>query len=117
MNIVYIAHPIKGDVDVNLQKIVKIARRINLKEKNTMPLAPYFLDLHALDDSVQEERLRGIKNGTEFLTRFKIDEMRLYGGRISDGMFHEVILAHRRGIPVRPMTAGTKSDYKLMFNK
>jgi hypothetical protein len=107
MRIVYIAHPISGDVKGNLEKIRLILRYINLNMPDVVPFAPYWIDCHALDDTVPAERERGIKNDHEFLTRGFIDEMWLYGDRISNGMSHEIALAEKQGIPVFSMTNGT----------
>lgn len=100
MKIVYIAHPISGNVKENLKKIVEIGRKINLNEPDTIPFAHYYFDCHCLNDDIPAERDRGIKNDIELLKRGFIDEMRLYGNRISEGMKHEIELAHKLGIPV-----------------
>jgi len=112
MKVVYIAHPIGGDIEGNLKRVVKIARMINLTEPETVPVANYFLDCYALDDNIPEERERGIKNDTELFHRGYIDEVRLYGDRISNGMRAEVLLARQLGIPVVAMTAETEGDLK-----
>ena len=111
MKIAYIAHPIGGNVEVNLKRIRKIAREINLHEPSTVPFAPYYLDCVSLDDSNPSERERGIKNDIELMNRGFIDEVRLYGHKISVGMSHEIELAHELGIKVIPMTAKTKIQY------
>lgn len=110
MRIVYIAHPISGDIKGNLEKIMNIVRQINLEEPEVLPFAHYWLDCHALDDDNPEERKRGIKNDIELMTRGFIDEVRLYGDKISSGMRDEVILAEKLGIPVIPMTDETRSQ-------
>ena len=53
-----------------------------------------------MNDDIPAERERGIKNDTELLKSGFIDEIRLYGNRISEGMKHEIELAHKLGIPV-----------------
>ena len=111
MHIVYICHPISGDVKGNLDKIAKIARRINLKEKNIVPIAPYFLDCCALSDDVPKERAKGIANNKYLIERGIIDELRIYGTKITNGMIEEIELAHELGIPVFPMTAKTRKAY------
>ncbi len=100
MKVVYIAHPISGNVKENLKKIALIGREINLDEPDTVPFAHYYFDCHCLIDNIPEERERGIKNATELLKRGFIDEIRLYGDHISEGMKHEIELAHKLGIPV-----------------
>jgi len=96
MKIVYIAHPISGDVAGNLEKIGQIVREINLTERNVVPFAPYWLDCHALDDTIPAERERGIRNDQELITRC-VDEVWCYGDRISNGMKAEIELAQWLG--------------------
>ena len=100
MRIAYIAHPISGDISGNLEKIRQIVREINLNEPDVVPFAPYWLDCHALDDNIPEERERGIKNGLRLFQAGIIDEVRLYGDRISNGMKAEIEMAESLGIPV-----------------
>lgn len=100
MKIVYIAHPISGNISGNLEKIRQIVRRINLEHSDIVPFAPYWLDCHALDDTILEERMRGIRNDYEYFQRRVMDEVWLCGDRISAGMQAEKELAEKMGIPV-----------------
>lgn len=101
MRIVYIAHPISGDVEGNLADIKRIVRKINLEQPDTVPFVPYYSDVVSLDDSHPLERARGIKNDTEILKRQIPDELWLTGDRISSGMEAEREIADNYGIPVR----------------
>lgn len=109
MKIVYIAHPISGDITGNLEKIRKIVRHINLTEPDVVPFAHYWLDCHALDDNIPEERERGIKNDVALMSAGFINEVWLYGDKISMGMKHEIILANSLNIPVIAKTKETIS--------
>lgn len=100
MKIVYIAHPIGGDVRNNLEKIIGIIREINLNTPNVVPFAHYWVDCHALNDDIPEERQRGINNAMELFSRKFIDELWLYGDRISNGMLAEIEACDRLNIPV-----------------
>lgn len=111
MKIVYIAHPLGGDVEGNLDKVIQIIRKINLEEPDVVPFAHYFVDCHALNDNEPEERERGIKNDIALFKKRFIDEVRLYGDKISPGMREEIKLAHTLDIPVKPMTDGTLEEY------
>lgn len=111
MKVAYIAHPIGGDVLNNLEKIKVIGRKINMEEPEVIPFAHYFFDCYALDDNVPEERERGIKNDIALMRKGFIDEIRLYGDRISTGMSHEIDLAIELGIKVVPMTENTLKEY------
>lgn len=118
MKVAYIAHPISGDIHGNLNKIKDIGRKINLEEPEVVPFAHYFFDCYALDDNVPEERDRGIKNDIALMRKGFIDEVRLYGDRISNGMLHEIKLAVEVGIPVVPMTDATKREFQIIeFNQ
>lgn len=112
MIVAYIAHPISGDIQGNLDKIRGIVRSVNLLEPDVVPFAHYWLDCHALDDNNPEERARGIKNDIVLMRRGFIDEVRLYGDKISSGMLAEVKLAQALGIPVRAMTPECKAELK-----
>ena len=112
MKIAYIAHPISGDVEGNIKKIIVIVRLINLTEENVVPFVPYLADLYALNDNDPKERARGIKNDIVILKSGIVDELRLYGSKISEGMANEIELAHKLNIPVVPMTEATKALYE-----
>jgi len=113
MKIIYIAHPISGDVVGNLKKILAIIREININEPEILPFAHYWVDCHALDDTIISERERGIKNDIALLRAGFINELWLYGDRISNGMQHEIELATELDIAIVP-----KSDeIKLIFSK
>jgi len=110
MKIAYIAHPIGGDVRNNLICIRSIVRHINLTEPEVVPFAPYYLDCITLDDNIPEQRARGIKNDVALMSAGFVDELRLYGNRISEGMSHEIELAVQLGIPIIAMTPATESE-------
>lgn len=118
MKIVYIAHPIKGDIKGNLKKISEIGRKINLEEKNIIPFAPYYFDLNCLDDNVVAERKKGMLNNFELLRRGFVDEVRLYGNIISEGMYKEIELCIELNIPLFPYTKQTNFQlYKFLCNE
>lgn len=100
MKIAYIAHPVSGDVDGNIEKILQIVKEINLTEPDTIPFAPYIVDCLALDDTIIEQRERGIKNNIALFKAGFITEIRLYGNKISRGMQAEKELAEFLNIPV-----------------
>lgn len=100
MKIAYIAHPISGDIDGNIKKILGIVKHINLTEPDTIPFAPYIVDCLALDDDIPEQRERAIKNDIALFNAKFITEVRLYGNKISRGMQAEKELAISLGIPV-----------------
>jgi len=109
MKIVYIAHPIGGDVKGNINKILAIVRHINLTELDVVPFAPYIVDCLAMEDSIKSERQRGIKNDIALFKAGFINELWLYGDRISPGMGFEISLCLESGIKVVSMSKGTSS--------
>ena len=111
MKVAYIAHPISGDITGNLKKIEAIGREINLKELDVVPFAPYYFDCNTLNDDIESERERGIKNDIALFKKGFIDELRLYGDRISNGMEHEIKLCQELFIDIVPMTEETYTRY------
>lgn len=117
MKVVYIAHPIGGNVKENLEKVRHIVRKINLERSDVVPFAPYWLDCHALNDDIPSERERGIKNDKYLLESGIVDELWLYGNKISNGMQNEINIALIEQIEIIPMTKETSFYYKKMFHK
>lgn len=107
--VVFAAHPISGDIEGNMKKALEICSR--LFRKNVIPVAPYLVALKILDDKIVEERELGIEANRICFERGFVDELWLFGDRISDGMRGEIELAHKFGIPVVPMTDATRIEY------
>ena len=110
MKVAYIAHPISGDVEGNLKEIRKIVKEINMNEPDVVPFVPYYADCVSMDDNVPAERMRGIKNDTAILQSGMVDELRLYGPRLSEGMKQEVLHANDRTIRIVPMDDNMKLE-------
>lgn len=102
---IFIAHPVSGDVEGNLRKIVAICRSIH--SQNHIPVFPSFTWRKYLDDSEQSRELAGTVN-LEYFRRRMIDEVWLYGDHMSDGMHKEVLLAWKYGAIVAGKTPATK---------
>ena len=100
MKVVYIAHPISGDIEGNLSKIRDIVRAIALHQPDIVPFVPYYVDIVSLDDNDPVQRKRGISNDIELFKRKVMDEVWLFGDKLSKGMKAEVELAFSLGIPV-----------------
>lgn len=100
MKIIYIVHPISGDIEGNLEKIRAIVKDINLHFTNIVPFVPYYVDVVSLDDTIPEQRARGIMNDKEMFRRKVMDEVWVYGDRISAGMRAEILHAMELKIPV-----------------
>lgn len=113
MKIAYICHPVAGDVHGNIQKILDIIKDINLNDEDTVPFAPYIPDILALDDNIPAQRDRGIKNDIELLRCGFIDELWVYGPKISGGMRAEIELAYELGIVVISKDSETKIPIEM----
>lgn len=109
--IIYLCHPIGGDVEGNLKKIDAIVRQINLEEPAVVPFVPYYADIKAMNDAIPWERARGMINDMEFFKRHTMDEVRVYGDRISAGVAEEIRMAQDEGIPVVPMNKAVYDEY------
>ena len=98
MKVVYIAHPIGGDVDNNVARVLAIVRRLNLSSSEILPFAPYLVDVMALEDTIPEQRARGFLNNRHFFTEGYVDEVWVYG--LSNDVRTEIGWAEEFGIPV-----------------
>ena len=107
MKIAYIAHPVSGDIAGNIEKILAIVKRINLERTDVVPFAPYIMDLLCLDDNDPEQRTRGISNDIAILRSGLVDELWIYGPKITGGMQAEIDLAWELNIPVLVMDPAT----------
>lgn len=94
--LVYIASPLSGDVEQNLEFARKACRYAI--EQEATPFAPHLLYTQMLDDSSPADRQLGIEMGSQMLEL--CDELWLCGDRISEGMANEKALAEQLGIPV-----------------
>lgn len=112
MTVAYIAHPVRGDLEGAIKSLIRINREINLMEQDVIPFIPYFVDIQSLDDDIAPERNRGIKNDVAFLEMGFVDEIRLYGDHLSDGMKAEIRLAWNLDIKVVPMGIKQVSNYR-----
>ena len=111
MKTVFVAHPIAGDVEGNMKKVLEICERIHTKE--IIPVAPYLVSLQYLKDEVVEDRTLGAEANLGCFRRGYVDELWLFGDKISRGMKEEILLAKKLNIPILPQTEGTKKDFQV----
>lgn len=104
--IVFIAHPIAGNVKKNMRKVLAICAQVH--KTGVIPIAPYLVSLRYLKDEILEDRAQGIAANHEHMRRKFVDEVWLYGDRISSGMQEEIRLANEMGIPVIKKSVPTK---------
>lgn len=116
--IAYIAHPIAGNVAENLKSLRRVIYNINTYEKDTVPFCPYYADVVTLDDRDPLQRSIGIANNHTLLTRpGVVDELRLYGETISEGMKEEILIAHTMNIPVLCSSQKLYNEYWSIIEK
>lgn len=104
---VFIAHPVSGDIKENMKKVLDICEEIH--SKDIIPVAPYLVSLQYLNDEVVEDRELGVCANLECFHRGYIDELWLFGDKISSGMKQEMLLAKELNIPIVSKTDGTKN--------
>lgn len=97
--IVYIAHPIGGDIQANLADLYRILRILNTDELEVfgdiVPFAPYAMT--GLDDNVALERKIAMNNNEALINTGVFDELWLTGDKISLGMREEIKLFRSLG--------------------
>jgi hypothetical protein len=97
--LVYICHPLGGDVKGNQEKVKRICREIMLGREDVIPFAPHLYFPDFLDDDDPYERKLGMQGDLLFLRI--CNEVWVYGDRITKGMKKEIKLARALGIPVK----------------
>lgn len=98
--VVYLAHPIGGDIARNLQCIYELIRTIAFQYKNVVPFAPYIAYVHALNDYDALERKTGLSWSLHFVHPDYIDELWICK-EVSPGMQLEIDRAKSFKIPIK----------------
>lgn len=105
--IVYIAHPIGGDVKGNLMEVSRIYNFLSIEDK-VVPFVPYYVTVLSLDDDIPDLRAIGFSHNEAIFRSGIVDEVWLFGKRISEGMRIEIGWAKELGIDVVSKSEGTK---------
>lgn len=100
-NILYVAHPLGGDIEQNLERIADISHRIHTDDSKDVPFTPYVESLEYLDDGDPDQRALGMKKNEKFFRRQTMDEIMLAGPELSSGMRQELEWAEENNVPVR----------------
>jgi hypothetical protein len=111
---VFIAHPMSGDLEGNTQKVVAICRKIH--SKDVIPVSPSFTTRRYLTAD-PTDRMLAKEHINEYFERHVFDELWLFGDRISEGMMIEVNLAIKHGIPVVGKTPETVAALEAYFKE
>jgi len=96
LNLVYICSPYKGNKKANIAAARQYC--IDAIADGYIPIAPHVMFYDILNDDDPGQRAVGMKMGLELLHFCR--ELRVYGGRISEGMRGEITLAKALKIPV-----------------
>lgn len=95
MKMVYIASPLRGDYNRNIQNAVEYCRLAG--EQRVLPMAPHIIFSQWCNDSVPELREQGLELGIALLA--KSEELWVMGKQISEGMRGEIAFAAEHSIP------------------
>lgn len=115
MKIVYIAHPVAGDISHNLSEIKRLVRMIYMNVPDVVPIAPYVTLLVDREDNI-ENRSIGMNINREILESGIVNELWLYGGRISGGMKREIEICRKAGIPVKCHSPEIMGEFIKLYN-
>ena len=110
---IYIVHPIGGDIEGNKKKVLDICSQIHTEK--VFPLVPYIVSCMYLDDTVQEERTKGMLVNKTVLESGIIDEAWVYGDRISAGMRYDIRICCKKGIRLRVKNNGKSKEEHVNF--
>ncbi len=94
MKMTYICSPCRGDYEKNIIKAQEYCREAFLE--GLLPIAPHVYFTQFMDDEKPEERERGLLCGLQLLRYCQ--SIRVYGCRVSAGMYNEIQLAGVLGI-------------------
>jgi hypothetical protein len=102
MRVVYMAHPVSGDVEGNLAKARIFVRELETKHPDVAIVASWITECEIWNDADPEERAAGMRRDMAVLG--VCHELWLVGPHVSTGMAMERDHALGLGIPVRNMT-------------
>jgi hypothetical protein len=102
MRVVYMAHPVSGDVPGNLAKARAHVRRLEEAHPDVAIVASWITECEVWDDANPDERAKGLQRDMAVLG--KCDELWLLGPHVSSGMALEEDHANSLGIPVTDLT-------------
>lgn len=101
MKVVYMAHPVSGDIPGNLAKARRWVRFLE-RTYDVAVVASWITECEIWDDTNPAHRAAGLKRDLAVLRR--CDELWLVGPQISKGMRFEAEHAKAHSIPIRDMT-------------
>lgn len=96
--LVYIAHPVRGDVQANIARVLRWYRWLTITQPGPVYCIPWLPDVLVFDDAKEVERAAGMARNLVHLQR--CDAIALVGGVLSSGMRAERDEMLRLGRPV-----------------
>lgn len=99
--VVYMAHRVRGDIDLNLYR-AKLWYRYLVEVHNLTVIANWIVNVEVFDDNNPDHRRIGMENNKK---QIKLcDALYLVGPAISQGMYEEAAFACSIGRPVADFT-------------
>ena len=92
---VFVCSPYRGDIEGNTKRAKQYVETV-ISQGHT-PFAPHLFYTQILDE--ETDRTLGMELGIDMLSA--MDELWVFGDRISEGMRQEISSAFNLGIPVR----------------
>jgi len=102
VKVIYMAHPVSGDVDNNLKRARLWVRWIEETHRGVAVVASWITECEVWDDADPKQRAAGLERDKAVLER--CDELWLVGPRISNGMAIERAHAEEKGLRIRDLT-------------
>lgn len=99
MRVIFMAHPVKGDVEGNLKRAKRMVRQLELLYSDVAIVANWITECEVFGDADPVQRSAGIARNCAVIER--CDEVWLTGPTVSAGMQAEARHATRYKIPVR----------------
>lgn len=113
--LVYIAHPMGGDIVGNKAKVLDICRTI-LSDR-TIPFAPYLTAFEYLDDNDPNQRRMGMEMNRYFFEQKIIDVLLVCGDRISSGVRSEIKLALENDITIAILDESRREEVENVIRE
>lgn len=102
MRVIYLCHPVSGDVENNLARARRWVRWIYDTQPGVAVLCMWVIDCEVLDDSNPAHRAVGLEHDFAILER--CDEVWAVGGRLSSGMLMEIEHGLGHNVPFLDLT-------------
>jgi len=110
LRLIYICSPLRGKLDENIKKATQYCAYA--AEQGVIPIAPHTMFTKFLDDTIPQQREKGLAMGLELLKR--CDGLCVCGDTISMGMQNEIAYAKQQNIPISRISEATITQHMLL---